>query len=324
MRYVRALATSACAGVFAPDAAFAHAVCGDRVFPVTLTIDDPGVADEASVPTFTYQRSGANGGPGAVHEYGFNFEYDKRITDNFGLGVNDGYTVQQINNAKTQTGFQNLSVTAKYQDCISPEHEFIVSLGIVRGFGRTGTEHIGADRYGGTTPTLYFGKGLGDVSFDYLRPLAITGEFSKSFPDKSLKTTTTTDPDTGLLTTSDNRGNANLWSAGLSVQYSLPYLRSQVKDLGLPTLIGRLTPLVEFTWTSPATSPSSQGTTWAATPGVIYSAVSYQVGVELVVPLNKTAGTNVGVIAQLHLFLDDLLGDTVFGRPIFPSGGSRP
>ncbi len=33
----------------------AHAVAGARVFPVTLTFDDPGVADEASVPTFSYQ-----------------------------------------------------------------------------------------------------------------------------------------------------------------------------------------------------------------------------------------------------------------------------
>jgi hypothetical protein len=33
--------------------ALAHAVAGARVFPVTLTIDDPGVADEASIPTFT-------------------------------------------------------------------------------------------------------------------------------------------------------------------------------------------------------------------------------------------------------------------------------
>ena len=323
MRYLHAVAASACAGAFAPDIAFAHAVCGDRVFPVTLTIDDPGVADEASVPTFTYQRSGADGGPGAVHQYDFNFEYDKRVTNDFGFAVNDGYTVQQIDNAKTQAGFQNLSVTAKYQDCISAEHEFIVSVGLVREFGRTGTEHIGADQFGGTTPTLYFGKGLGDVPVGYLRPLAVTGEFSRAFPDKSLKTTTTTDPDTGLLSTSDNRGNANLLSAGLSVQYSLPYLQSQVKDLGLPTFIGRLTPLVELTWTSPATSPSNQGTTWTVAPGVIYSAATYQVGVELLVPLNKTAGTNVGVIAQLHLFLDDLLGDTVFGRPIFPLGGTR-
>ena len=127
-----------------------------------------------------------------------------------------------------------------------------------------------------------------------------------------------------MLSTADNRGDANLWSAGISLQYSLPYLQAQVKDLGLPQFVSQLTPLVELTWTSPGSSPSNQGTTWQVAPGVIYSASSYQVGVELLVPLNKTTGTNVGVIAQLHLFLDDLLGNTVFGRPIFPSGGRQP
>jgi hypothetical protein len=31
--------------------ALAHVVCGDRVFPTTLTMDDPGVSDEVSLPT---------------------------------------------------------------------------------------------------------------------------------------------------------------------------------------------------------------------------------------------------------------------------------
>lgn len=57
----------ALAGVLALgiNAAYGHAVCGARIFPVTLTLDDPGVADEASIPTFTWQRSGAGGGPGS-------------------------------------------------------------------------------------------------------------------------------------------------------------------------------------------------------------------------------------------------------------------
>ena len=33
--------------------AFPHAVCGDRIFPATLAIDDPGVGDELALPTVT-------------------------------------------------------------------------------------------------------------------------------------------------------------------------------------------------------------------------------------------------------------------------------
>lgn len=317
MTLIRFAAALSCAGALGGPAAFAHAVCGDRVFPVTLTIDDPGVSDEVSVPTFTYQRSGADGGPGPVHEYDFDFEYSKRITRNFGISLDYGWGVQQIDHAKTQTGFGNLSATAKYQACLSPDHEFIVALGVEREFGRTGTSHTGADEYGATTPTLYFGKGLGDVPVDWLRPFAVTGQFSYSVADKALKATQVTDPDTGMVGLQYNSGNPNQWFGGISLQYSLPYLQSQVKDLGLPGFVGRLTPLVEITWSSPATSPSTQGTTWTIAPGVLYSADTYQLGVELLVPANRAAGTNVGVIAQFHMFLDDLLPDSVLGRPLF-------
>jgi hypothetical protein len=113
-----------------------------------------------------------------------------------------------------------------------------------------------------------------------------------------------------------NNGNANQWSGGLSIQYSIPYLQSQVRAIGLPTFFSRLIPLVEITWTSPATAPSTQGTTWTFAPGVIYLADTYQVGVEALIPGNKAAGTNVGVIAQFHLFFDDILPHSL-GKPLF-------
>jgi hypothetical protein len=296
--------------------ASAHAIAGVRLFPVTLTMDDPGVADEVSIPTFQYSRSGADGGSGPTHEYDFNFEYDKTITRNLSLGVNYGWSVFQTNGAKTQTGFQNLSITAKYQAYVNAAHEFIVSLGVTREFGRTGTSHTGADEYGATSPTIYAGKGLGDLPIGYLRPLAITGELSYTIADKKLKLRQVADPDTGLISTQSNNGTNNAWSGGVSIQYSIPYLQSQVRDFGLPHFIGGLIPLVEITWSSPASTPSTEGTAWTIAPGVIYMGDSYQFGVEALIPANKTAGTTVGFIAQLHLFLDDIFPNSL-GKPIF-------
>jgi hypothetical protein len=63
---------------------------------------------------------------------------------------------------------------------------------------------------------------------------------------------------------------------------------------------------VEIGWTSPASTPSNAPTTWTVAPGVIYLRTWYQVGVEALIPVNKAAGTNVGAIVQLHVFLDDL------------------
>jgi hypothetical protein len=49
---------------------------------------------------------------------------------------------------------------------------------------------------------------------------------------------------------------------------------------------------------------------------VIYQADSWDVGVEALIPGNRASGTNVGVIAQFHLFLDDLFPNSI-GKPIF-------
>lgn len=46
--------------LFTMQPALAHAVAGARVFLPTLTMDDPGVSDEASLPTIQYRRSGAD------------------------------------------------------------------------------------------------------------------------------------------------------------------------------------------------------------------------------------------------------------------------
>ena len=41
----------------------------------------------------------------------------------------------------------------------------------------------------------------------------------------------------------------------MSFQYSIPYLQSQVKDLGLPSFLGDLIPVVEVTWSAPVRLP---------------------------------------------------------------------
>lgn len=309
--------------LLAANAAHAHAVAGARVFPVTLTIDDPGVADEASVPTFIWLRSGAQGGPGPVHEHDLAGEFDKRITERLGIGVSDAYGIQDTANDKTRTGWQDLTVSLKYQTYVNAPREFILSLGVIREFGRTGTAQIGADEYGNTTPMAYFGKGLGDLPIGYLRPLAITGTIGYSIADRKLKAIGTpepqadaTDPITGIAARQFNNGYANRWVGGLSVQYSIPYLQQQVKDLHLPDAIGRMVPVVEVAWSSPASKPSDLGTQLVVAPGVLYEGDTYQLGVEALLPANKASGSNVGVIAQFHVFLDDLLPETL-GKPIF-------
>jgi hypothetical protein len=283
-----------------PDAA-AHAISGVRVFPVTLTMDDPGVADEATLPQVSYQRGA---GPSSATQ--ILWEFDKTITPDTSLIYNHGYSILKSAGSKNLTGFDNVVITGKWQAWVVPEHEFLVSLGLQREFaGNAHTQAVGGDTFGGTAPVAYFGKGLGDLPIGPFRALAITGELSYLVPDRKLNFD------------ADNGGTPNMWAGGLSLQYSIPYLQSQVKDYGLPDFIGRLVPLVEATWTSPASKAPGSPATLQYAVGAIYLADSYQIGLEALIPGNKAAGQNVGVVAQLHLFFDDLFPNSL-GKPLFP------
>ena len=106
-----------------------------------------------------------------------------------------------------------------------------------------------------------------------------------------------------------------MWTGGLSLQYSIRYLQSQVKDFGLPTFVNRLTPLVEIAWSSSASKPNQTSTQYLIGAGINYTAQTYAVGIEALIPGNKQTGSHVGVIAQFHLYFDDLFPNSL-GKPL--------
>jgi hypothetical protein len=305
------LATLAGALLLASQPAFAHGFAGPHMFISTLILDDPNVADEASLPTFVYQPQPSNGGP-VSNLYAGQFELDKRITENFGFAINDGYDWLTQPGSKTANGWENLSVTLKYKPYVNAEHEFMMSVGVVRNFVRTGATGengatLGNDDSGSTAPTYYFGKGFGDLPIGWARAFAITGELSYQIPDKQLKV---------IDSAGDfNNGTWSVWTGGLSLQYSMRYLASQVKDYGLPEFVNKLTPVVEFQWSSPASQPNQGSTTYLIAPGINYTAETYAVGIEALIPGNKATGSHLGVIAQFHLYFDDLFPNSL-GKPI--------
>jgi hypothetical protein len=98
----------------------------------------------------------------------------------------------------------------------------------------------------------------------------------------------------------------------------MPYLKSAVVDLGLPDFVNRLIPIVEVALQTPVSNTATSGTVTTGTvnPGIIYAGNKYQVAVEAMIPVNRQSGTSVGVIGQLHFFLDDIFPNSL-GRPIF-------
>ncbi|MDR3531588.1 MAG: hypothetical protein P4L90_13675 [Rhodopila sp.] len=312
MRMIFTRAVLAAGAMALTQQAHAHGFAGDHLFVSTLIIDDPNVADEASLPTFSFQPQPTDGGA-APGLYGLSFEFDKRITDNFGFSIGSGYNWLTQPGQKTANGWQNLEVGLKYKLYVNAEHEFMLSAGVQREFARTGANGsngavLGNDDSSSTTPLVYFGKGFGDLPIGFLRPLALTGEFGYTIADKKLKV----DPATGSPI---NNGIANAWTGGLSLQYSLRYLSSQVKDYGLPTFVNRLTPLVEMSWSSPASKPNQDNTQYLFSAGVNYTAQDYAFSVEALIPGNKQTGSHLGVIAQFHIYFDDLLPNSL-GKPI--------
>jgi hypothetical protein len=102
---------------------------------------------------------------------------------------------------------------------------------------------------------------------------------------------------------------------GFALEYSLIYLQEEVKDIGLRAPFDRLVPLTEFSFDTPLDRGQGGQTTGTINPGVIWSSKYAQFGVEAVIPINERTGKSVGIIAQLHFYLDDLFPRSL-GRPL--------
>jgi hypothetical protein len=299
--------------------AHAHEIVGNRFFPATLTIDDPGVNDELALPTISISKTGDDP---SFKQLDVSGEISKRITDAFAVSFAPTWSRLYAPGGPVMTGaqgFQNLETTFKYRVMKNAEHEFIMSVGLSIEWGGSGAQSVGAERFTVYTPTIFFGKGFGDLPSDlnWMRPFAITGQIGYAIPGVSKTTTATVDTDTGELSI-DTEFNPRVLNWGGSLQYSMPYLKSAVVDLGLPDFINHLIPIVEFSMQTPVSNTFTSGTVTTGTisPGLIYVGNTFQVAVEALIPVNRQSGTSVGVIGQLHFFLDDIF-PTTLGRPIF-------
>ena len=274
--------------------ATAHGIVGDRFFPATITTDDPAVADELSLPTVDTFPTADDPSDRQVDISG---EYSKRLTSRLGISFDGAWTEIKTPGAPSVAGFQNLGTTIKYQAITNVPHELMVSVGLDVEWGGTGNARIGADRTTALTPTLYFGKGAGDLpaSLSWAKPFALTGVIGYSVPLKA--------------------GEPRVLQTGFALEYSFRYLSSHVRDVGLPRFVNQLTPLVEVSLASPMANGGGPRT-GTINPGVLWSGQHMQLGAEAIVPINAASGHGVGAVFQVHWFLDDLFPHSI-GRPIW-------
>ncbi len=313
-----AAALAAAVLAIAQTAASAHCFIGGRFFPATLAVDDPCVADELSLPTLAWSKTGDTP---AAREVDVSTEFSKRISESFGVSVASTWTNLNIPAMPSQNGFQNLELTAKYQFLTWAEHEFVMSAALVAELGNTGAAGVGADAFTTYTPTLYAGKGFGDMpdSAGWLRAFGLTGQVGYAIPSSAAAYTV--DPDSGDVAIDRH---PRFLAYGFSLQYSMPYLKQNVVDLGLPDFINRLVPLVEASFRTPVSNNQGTGliTTGTVNPGVIWVGDYFQVALEAIVPINRASGTGVGGLVQLHLYLDDIFPRSI-GAPLFRTSANE-
>ena len=266
--------------------ALGHGVIGERFFPATISTDDPFAADELALPTISSFN----------HETDIDFDYSKSILPGFAIGVGIGHVDTRPAGEPSSQGFSNLHISPTLEAYRSSAHEFIFSAGLDWEVGGTGSKAV-AERSSTFTPSVKFGKGFGDLpdSVKYLRPFAVTGTVGYAIPAHS------------------SEAKSIEW--GGAIEYSLLYLQTNVHDQGFSNFVTHLTPVVEFSLSSP-TRPNSGGTTGTINPGLIWSGQYVQIAAEAVVPVNRASGHGVGFIAQLHFYVDDIFPHSL-GRPIF-------
>jgi hypothetical protein len=273
----------------------AHGFVGDRFFPPTIATDDPFATDELLLPSVSYSKS-SDTPPVDTTDVGF--EFDKEIFPKFALGVSGDWLNLKPDGEPSSSGFDNFTLSAKYQLWQNDAHEAIFSVGGEWEIGGSGSQQVGADSASTFTPTIYFGKGFGDLpdALKYAKPFALTGTLGEDLPLSA-------DP------------NSLEW--GFALEYSLPYLQSQVKDIGLPEPFKNMIPLVEFSFDSPQNRDGGE-TTGTINPGVLYETKYFQIGAEAIIPVNSATGNQVGAILQVQIFLDDIWPKW-FGHPLIGS-----
>lgn len=191
-------------------------------------------------------------------------EYSKSIVPQVSLSFAGGYVNVHPPGGPNASGWKNIEITPTWQFLTDVDRELVGSVAMSFEMGGSGSSAV-ADKFTTYTPKILFGKGFGDLpdSMSLLRPFAVTGVIGYALPATS------------------TASKSIEWSGAL--EYSLLYLQANVRNQGISGFVSRLTPVVEFSLSTP-TETGGGGTTGTINPGLIWSGQYTQVGAEAIVP----------------------------------------
>lgn len=280
--------------------ALAHGIIGKRLFVEPLFAEDANPKTELDFPVFeTIHRPDRH-----ISTFGYSFEY--RIAPRWSVEFDNGYDWLTPIGGREISGFDNAGFGVKYSPYRNEKHEFAVSSAL-HVEAPTGRDTLGVSPYTVITPGLLYAKGLGDLPdagfAQWLRPLAIQGDFTLDFPAGGPQTP----------------GRANIPHADLVVEYSVPYLNAHVRhasagySLGegsyreghsAGAILGDMFPFVEVNFEADPYKGGRRAYGYYR-PGIDYVGHYFQVGIAAELPANSATGKHLGAVGIFDIFVDE-------------------
>src|SRR5947208_13695843 len=125
IRHLRAALPGLAIALVSFSQATAHEIVGNRFFPATLGIDDPGVNDELSLPTVANFKTGDDP---SFRQRDFSAEFSKRITEAFAISIGATHSSLAPPGCPTgfsTQGFQNLQTSFNNRLTKDPENNTV-------------------------------------------------------------------------------------------------------------------------------------------------------------------------------------------------------
>jgi hypothetical protein len=294
--------------------AHAQGVAGNRFFPRTLAFDDPAVTDELMVPDFSEATHPLDPGD-RVDDRTYDASFAARLTPDLAVQGSLVWTQWSRPHQPLEQGYNTTSVGFKGRLYENDAREELLSASLNWALPYSGSSAVGADRPGSVQPGVFFGKGFGDLTggWRWIRPVSLSGAILADLPTHRHSGELALDPVTNtlrLMTVADPY--TVRW--GVALEYSTLYLTDAMHgETSQEQPRRQWVPLVEFAFDSPLGPGGRRSAT--ANPGLSYVRVAWQLAAEAIVPLDRSAGSGVGIRAQLVLFLDNLI-PRLFAKPL--------
>jgi hypothetical protein len=297
MRLPYALALTAL--MMHPVVTWAHGTVGDYTFIEPIVADDANPKNEFDIlrPQWTRTADG--------REFSLGFAFEKVIVpapESYSNGLPGGGLVsleigsewldQSPKQGLETTGFNDLELLPKWAFLTVPEHEFRLSLG-AKFILPTGNPSVEDQNHTQLGPEFLWAKGFGDLPdtglLKYLRPFAIQGDF-------------------GYVPALGGRTWHEMFADNV-IEYSLPYLSNNVRDIGLKWPLRNMYLYTEFNYDQLIAGPSGQTFPQILiTPGLAFMNYYVEISVATQFALNNATvpGNHAAVIGLLDLFIDDI------------------